>query len=342
MATFGVGLVGRFSPAGLREIVEACESLGYREAWYADEKFYRDVYVGLTQIALHSERLLLGPFLTDPYSRHPALTAVAVASLDEVSGGRTILGLGAGGSGFAEMGVERRRPAVALRECVEILRRLWSGEKVTYRGEVLGLSACSLFFSPGRQIPIYIGARGPRNLAAAGEVADGVFLSGLSVPKGVSPAVERMREGARKSGRTLEDLHVYLEADVCVAEDPRAARETVKPMVALALWNSFPDFRFLEPTGVAVPEDLRALLARRDYGLIPEASRRVPDALVDVLAVAGAPGEVAARFADLERELGIRRFLVNLVPAPGASMVGTLEGFARAVMGRAGGEKPPR
>ena len=175
----------------------------------------------------------------------------------------------------------------------------------------------------------------------AGEVADGVFLSGLSVAEGILPGIERVREGAKKSGRTLEDLQLYLESDVCVAEDPSVARDTVKRMVALTLWNSFPDFSFLEPTGVTVPEDLWALLAKRDYGLIKEGAELVPDSLVDVLAIAGTPAEIVTRFSDLERKLGIRRFLVNLVPVEGVSMVQTLEDFAGKVMGNTGNRQSP-
>lgn len=87
------------------------EAVGYDAVWLADERFYREVYTCLAQFAAHTSKVLLGPCVTDPFSRHPALTAMAIATLDEVASGRGILGIGAGISGFAELGIHRRKPA---------------------------------------------------------------------------------------------------------------------------------------------------------------------------------------------------------------------------------------
>src|SRR5688500_3233121 len=108
------------------------EAEGYADFWYSDEKFYRDPWVGLTLAALESRAIRLGPGVTEPYARHPARLAMAIASLDEVAGGRAVLGIGAGGTGFPPMGIERRKPAVALREAVAVIRALLAGETVTY------------------------------------------------------------------------------------------------------------------------------------------------------------------------------------------------------------------
>src|SRR5690242_2590855 len=104
--------------------VRLAEDNGYDIAWLADERFYREVYSCLTSFALNTRRIRLGPCVTDPYARHPALTAMAIATLDELSGGRAVLGVDAGISGFAEMGVERLKPARAIRETVELVRLL--------------------------------------------------------------------------------------------------------------------------------------------------------------------------------------------------------------------------
>ena len=98
------------------ERVKLAEANGYDTAWLADERFYREVYSCLTYFAQHTSRIKVGPCVTDPYTRHPALTAMAIATLDELSGGRAILGIGAGISGFTELGVERKKPARAIRE----------------------------------------------------------------------------------------------------------------------------------------------------------------------------------------------------------------------------------
>src|SRR5512145_3535936 len=96
------------------------EALGYDDVWLADERFFREVYASLAAFAAGTTRVRLGRCVTDPYSRHPALTAMAIATLDELSGGRAVLGIGAGISGFAELGIRRERPSRALREAITL------------------------------------------------------------------------------------------------------------------------------------------------------------------------------------------------------------------------------
>jgi 5,10-methylenetetrahydromethanopterin reductase len=90
----------------------------------ADERFYREVYSCLGQIAANTAKVLVGPCVTDPFARHPALTAMAIATLDEISGRRAILGIGAGISGFAELGIDRRKPARAIHRAEHVFRRV--------------------------------------------------------------------------------------------------------------------------------------------------------------------------------------------------------------------------
>ncbi len=99
----GVLVVGEHAIPRLLALCRLAEALGYDFFWYADERFFREVYSGLACCALNTSRIRLGPCVTDPYSRHPALTAVAIGTLDEISGGRAVLGIGAGVSGFAEL-----------------------------------------------------------------------------------------------------------------------------------------------------------------------------------------------------------------------------------------------
>src|SRR2546425_9897016 len=110
------------------------EAPGYDDFWLADGRFFREVYACLTFCALRTRRMRLGPCVTDPFSRHPALTAMAIATLDEISGGRAVLGLGAGVSGFRELGIDAARSAVAIREAVELIRRLLAGQSGTGKG----------------------------------------------------------------------------------------------------------------------------------------------------------------------------------------------------------------
>ena len=106
-------------------LAEAC---GFDAVWIADERFYREAYSVLAQVASATDRIRLGPCVTDPFARHPALTAMAIATLDEISAGRAVLGLGAGVSGFAELGIRPLRPPRAIREAIGLIRALLRGE----------------------------------------------------------------------------------------------------------------------------------------------------------------------------------------------------------------------
>src|SRR5512132_609645 len=146
----GLLMLPAYAPARLADLAGLAESTGFDDFWLADERFFREVYACLTLCALRTRRIRLGPCVTDPYSRHPALTAMAIATLDEISGGRALLGIGAGISGFAELGVRRERPARAIREAITLIRRLLSGEEADLQGEVVRFNQGRLDFTPRR------------------------------------------------------------------------------------------------------------------------------------------------------------------------------------------------
>src|ERR1043166_5603035 len=146
MLKLGIGVLQRFAPDELVPLVEWCERLGYAHLWYANEKFYRDPWVGLTLAAVHTRNMRLGTFVTDPYTLHPALTAVAIASVDEVSQGRAMLLLGAGGAGAAPLGIPRVRPVRALADAIELIRRVLRGDEVDFQGETVSFRGGKLAF----------------------------------------------------------------------------------------------------------------------------------------------------------------------------------------------------
>src|ERR1700744_2792109 len=114
----GLLLFSDYTTQELVDLAVLSEALGYRDFWYTDVRFARDCYLGLAAVAARTRTIRLGTGVTDPYSRHPALTASAIATLDEMSDGRAVLGLGTGGAGFRELGLERKLPVAALRETV--------------------------------------------------------------------------------------------------------------------------------------------------------------------------------------------------------------------------------
>lgn len=154
------------------------EQLGYQRVSVYDEGLAaRDVHVTLAAIAVATQRVQLGPGITNPHTRHPGTTAAAIASLDELSDGRAFLGLGAGGSlTLNPLGIQRSKPLTAVREMVVACRSLFAGDTVTMDGSTLHLSGATLSYARS-DIPIWLAGRGPRMMQTAGELADGFNLS---------------------------------------------------------------------------------------------------------------------------------------------------------------------
>jgi 5,10-methylenetetrahydromethanopterin reductase len=276
------------------------EDLGYDTLWISDEKFYRDPFVSLTVAAQATSRLRLGTGVTEPYARHPALIAMAMGSLAELCPGRCRIGLGAGGPGFPPLGVERRKPAQAMREAVAILRGLLAGERVTVAGEVIRFLGGSLNF-PTQPLPIYVAARGQRMLCTAGAIADGVIMAPFASEQALAQASAWVRAGARQAGRTDGGPRLVARVDVCVARRRETARRAVRYFVALPVWVSYPDWSYVEAVGIALPDALRSLIARREYGDIAAAGELLPEAMIDHFAVAGTEAEAAEQLARIAR-----------------------------------------
>src|SRR5712671_2600477 len=157
-------MLGNVPIAQMVERAKLAEANGYDTLWVADERFYREVYSTLAILAQHTSRVHLGTCVTDPFSRHPALTAMAIATLDEISNQRAILGFGAGISGFVEL---------------DVVRELLKGETVDFHGDVIGFNNGKLSFKPLRSnIPVYVASNGPLGQRMTGGVADGAIMEG--------------------------------------------------------------------------------------------------------------------------------------------------------------------
>lgn len=292
------------------------EAAGFGSLWIADEKFYRDPWVVLTAIAGATSSARLGTGVTEPYARHPALIAAAMATLAELAPDRElVIGLGAGGPGFPPMGVVRRRPTTAIAEAVTILRGLLAGERVEFEGEVVSFRGGSLNFE-SRPLPIYVAARAEGMLATAGAVADGVILGpyasrdALEYAIGVADSSSAKREGPRP--------RMVARVDVCIAPTREAAREAVRTMVALPVWVSYPNLGYVDALGIRLPEELLALISRREYGDIPRAGQMLPPEMIDHYAIAGTEEDVAERLREI-RPL-VDELIVHPVAAPGGDV----------------------
>lgn len=329
---FGIGLTPVDAHHENVRLAVLAETLGYDVVWIPDERFYRDCYVTLADIALRTTRVLLGPCVTDPYSRHPALTAAAMGTVDELAGGRAILGIGAGASGFAAMGMARGRPAMAIREAVTLIRRLWAGERVTQDGQIVRFHGASLNFPARPSIPVYVAGRGPKILELAGELGDGAIIGALASSSTFDYAMRHVRKGAERSGRSLDGFETMLWLHTALSADAGRARDAVRKIVVGVLVSSLP---VLDDLGVALPEGFRQELATVTYGVHSEsmerAAKSVPDDVLAHFTMAGNAAACLGRVTELERQ-GVTQVAVLPWVVPGQSLEQFITEFAQGVI----------
>jgi 5,10-methylenetetrahydromethanopterin reductase len=319
----------------LVDLAVSAERLGYDDFWLADERFFREVYTILGLAAARTSRIRLGPGVTDPYSRHPALTAMAIATLDEVSGGRTILGLGAGVSGFRELGVDASRSAVAIREAVTLVRGLLAGQTVTLKGEQVSFDDGRLDVrAPRADVPIYVASQREAGCRVAGRVADGAIMQGCVAEPLVRFFKDRVAEGARRAGRDAARVELVARINVCIAADVGAARDFMRPTIVRSLLAQRPDFFTFVTAGLELPAPLREAVLRLSYTHDPTPLAKlaplVPDGFVDAVTLCGPPDVIAAGVTRLARS-GIGQLMVYPV-ARDARIADTIERFQTDVM----------
>lgn len=222
----------------------------YEKLWITDShQLYADPYVTLAQCAAATDDIELSTGVTNPVTRHPTVTANAIASVNEVSDGRTTLAIGAGDSAVYSVGETPARVA-GLAEAVTDIRALFDGDAVEFGGEPFLLEAGD---PPSA---VHVAAEGPKTLRMAGEVADGVVFGGGTDPETVDAALERIAEGCADAGRSIDDLTVTALAPTCVAETTaEAVDELLDVLEPIAYHN------FSVSTGDA-PPDLRPELER--------------------------------------------------------------------------------
>lgn len=336
-------------PGRMVDLARALEASGVDRFGIADWRFFHDPVVVMTAILGGTGRLEVETLVTDPYVRHPALTACAHATMDDLSRGRTILGLGGGHEQPTFWGYERPHPIDAMRDAVEICRRMFRGEEVTYRGRVISVEGARLDFKPFRKdLPILIAARGKRMIELAGEVADIVHLASffVSVPHH-RRELDHVRIGAERGGRGMGDFEIDISMPCSISDDRRAARRAATRAAAQGiLWMAAAERYSKErrdwerPKEFSVPEDVVTALSTWDFWTQPilpdHLADLITDDVLDQFALAGTPEECADRLRELGRALpeitGVR--LYSLPPAGKPRYAGWMEmaaDFARLV-----------
>jgi 5,10-methylenetetrahydromethanopterin reductase len=324
-------MVGDVPVARLAERARLAEACGFEAVWLADERFYREVYTALAQVALATRQVRLGPCVTDPFARHPALTAMAIATLDEISDGRAVLGLGAGVSGFTELGIRPDKPARAIREAIALIRALLRGERVDVMGEAISFRGGRLSFAPLRtDIPIYVASNGPLGQRAAGAVADGAIMEACGSVAEAAAFRAEVARGKAAAGRERRTVRLIARLNACIADDGKRARDIVRPSVARYLGRGSLRLATAAAQGLTLPPEATAPMANAPYAdgvgpylpLLP----LISDRHVDALTLAGTREEVAAHVVALRRA-GIGSIIVRPLAGEGISVEDTIAAF---------------
>jgi probable F420-dependent oxidoreductase len=312
---FGVSFMADPPASAIVERTVLAEQQGFSYAWLWDSHvLWQDPYPIFALCAQATTRIHLGTCVTNPVTRDPTVTASAMATLQEISGGRMELGIGRGDSAQRVLG---RTPVTVEhleRACTEI-RELAAGREVVLDG-----TAVRLAWSQGRELPIWVAAYGPKALRCAGRVADGVILQ-LADPYVIEWSLRYLEEGAREAGRTLEDVTIMSAAPAYVTDDLAHARDQVRWFPALVS-NHVVDLVQRYP-GAALPHELTDFIERRkgyDYSHHARAGSSnaefVTDEVVDRFCVIGTADACAAKLAALE-SLGVRQFnIYSMVDDP--------------------------
>jgi len=307
---FSIASLGEEPPDRYLDLVRLCELTGIDSFCHADEKWTRDVYVRLALAAAATERIGLGITVTDPYTRHPALTAQATATLGEASRGRLRVMMGAGSHFETLPGYASVRPAVGLRESSELMRRMWAGERVTLDGSVIKFVGGKLDFAldPAFVPRLWIAGRGPLILKAAGAVADGAMIGSFATPAGVRYAKTAIAAGLAEAGRSWGDIELasWLYVSVLKHEDDPVP-DGVRRGVSHALWSSREVVTtLLEGVDLSDYGEFTTFLHEAPHEWSPkimaELRRLVPRPVIDQLALVGTAQQVAGRLAELEGE----------------------------------------
>lgn len=320
-------------PGRFVELARRTEAAGFDRFGVADWRFYHDVFVLMTACLQATTRLEVESLVTDPFVRHPSLTACAMATMDDLSRGRAVLGFGGGLEQPELWPHERNHPLLAVRDAVEISRGMFRGETVSHAGRVISVEGAKLSFPPFRpDLPILIAARGKRMIELAGELADIVHLAAfflnLEHRRG---DIEHVRAGAERAGRAMGSFEIDISMPCSISDDREAARRAAKrPAAQGILWMAGAERYsrqrkdWQRPVGFNVPEHVVQALATWDFWTQPhlpaELADLITDDVLDQFALAGTPEECAARLRELKRDLseitGVRLYTIPPVGKP--------------------------
>ena len=295
---FGIEFVPQIPLDELVRLVKIAEDVGFEYAWITDHYNNKNVYETLALIAANTETIKMGPGVTNPYVRSPAISASAIATIDEISNGRATFGIGPGDKAtFDALGIAWDKPVSTIKAAIADINTLLAGEK-TEAGAALGGAK-----KVQDAIPIYMGAQGPKMLETAGEIADGVLIN-ASNPKDYEAAMPMIKKGI---GDQAKDFDVAAYTATSIGTDSEAAKNAAKIVVAFIAAGSPPPV--IERHGL--PEGFNTqmgeFLAQGNFG---GAIGAVTEEALDAFSVCGTPDEFIPKIEALA-DMGVTQYVAG-------------------------------
>jgi F420-dependent oxidoreductase-like protein len=303
------------------DIARTAEELGYDSVWTA-EAYGSDAATVLAWLAAGTSRIKLGAGILQIPARSAAMTAMTAATIDQLSGGRFILGLGSSGPQVSEgwHGVRFAKQLQRTREYVAVVRMALAHQKVEFHGDTLELplpdgpgKALKLTIRPAQEkIPIYLAVLGPKNVALAGEIADGwlpVFFS----PEHTATLRVPLEEGAARAGRSLDDFRICPTVNVMISDDVNAARDAMRPMLSLyvgGMGSREQNFYNRLVSTYGFEEAAQQVQDHYLAGRKSEAAMALPDKLIDAVSIVGPRDQAKARLKAY-KDAGVETLIVS-------------------------------
>jgi 5,10-methylenetetrahydromethanopterin reductase len=321
----GVALQPVYPWRQFEEMVLRIEAAGFDEFWLTDSSLHsRYSFSYLALAARITERMQIGTGVTNPVTRHAALGAVAASTIDEISGGRAVHGVGAGDRPLLALGVKPAKLA-HLEDAVLAARRLWAGESVTWTARGFELDHAHLRFSSRPDIPVYISASGPRTLELAGRIADGVVLLAGLHPEGLQYALSHIDRGVELAGRN-ERPQITVFAYGAIDEDEEVAIASGR---TIAAWfpQTAPVYCELAGLSAELIAEVRQLYSGGEFQEAGKAAALLPLEFVKRMALSGGAAEARQHWKTL-RELGVDCMSVFPLGGDASTRMATVDSFA--------------
>lgn len=278
------------------EYVQYAEKKGFEAVWQAESRLVRDAIVPMAAYAAVTEKIKVGSGVINNWTRNIGLLASTFLTLDDLAPDRIICGIGAWWDPLAKnVGIDRKKPLNAMRETVKILKKLLAMERVTFDGDFIHVNEIELDVVHGRReprnVPVFIGATGDRMMETAGEVADGVVLNYCVEPKYNQKALELLEKGAKKAGKTLDDIDRPQLVVCSVDDDHDKAIDTTRGLLTQYLAQQ-PHIAKASGVSMEVVEEIQSILGwPATHEQIQKAKHLVPEELIHRITASGTPDE---------------------------------------------------